>query len=209
MPWWDPAEQALAEVPLLDRRTLGRGWIDAPMVNNVELLDPLADDDAAAPIRAARAARGLVALDDGRAWRHRDGRGLVVVRVERYADATTDGTAHRAAWQAAGAAALEATWRARWRERDVAPGWIEARAVPPGERLGPPLAALDWFRVEDHTDPSGRGDVAIFHHVTVWRDRAQVTLTVRHPLGEALEELAARAAGVAHERLGLRGAASP
>ena len=213
VPWWDPDQQALVERPLLDRRVLGRGWIDAPMVNNVELLDPLGDDEASACIHDARRARVLVALDDGRAWRHRDGRGLVVQRVERYADRSGDATAHRAAWQAHGRAALEATWRQRWQERDVVAGWIEARAVPPAERPDPlhafaeaPLpagapSAVDWFRVEDHTDPARVGDVVLFQHVTIWRGSAQVTLTVRHPLGEPLEELVARTAAVVHDRL--------
>ena len=180
------------------------------MINNEDRREPFGSDAASAVVHEARAARRPAGLDDGRAWRHRDGHRLVVVRVERYLD--PDEAAHREAWQVHGRAALEATWRERWAERDVVSGWIEARLVPPAERPDPlhafaeaprapgVVSDVDWIQVEDHTDVGGRGDVTLFQHVTAWLGRTQLTVTVRHPLGDDLAPLAARAVAEAHAR---------
>lgn len=199
----------MAELPLFDRRDLGRDWAPAPMVNNRERLDPWAPDPASDPIRAARERRRLTGLDEGRAWRRRDGGGLAVVRTELYAD--PDDREHRDAWRAGAESALDATWRARWRERDQAPGWIEARWVREADRPGPLRAlgpgasgwagAVDWLRIEDHTDPTGQGRVTVYEHLTLWHGRAQVTLTLRHPLGLDLDPVAAAIAVTALDRL--------
>jgi hypothetical protein len=222
---FEPADQAAAAAPVLDRRTLGRGWIDAPMVNNEPRLDPHGTDPASEALRARREARRLTGLHEGRAWRRR-GRvpGLVVVRHELFADPDpAERAAHREDWTRLGAASLDATWRERWRERHVTPGWVESR------RVGPPVGAeegvlaegaaphgraagglvggvalpeaVDWFRVEDHTDPSGGGEVTVYEHLTVWGGRHLVTVTVRHPLGEAEDPLVAVLAGAVVSRL--------
>ena len=181
------------------------------MVNNAERLDPLGSDPDSVAIDAARAARRLTALDEGRAFRHKAG-ALVVVRVERYGDDPDPSTAaelaaaHRAAWRTHGAASLDATWRERWRERDLEPGWIEATWVEVDERPSPlhafrhapldagPSGQVDWYRIEDHTVPPAVGvvgrlaaaaaarPVAVYEHLTLWADRTQVTLTLRRPL---------------------------
>lgn len=138
--WWRPLDQGLAETELLDRRAVGKGWRPAVMVNNVERARPLGEDDASAAIDAARVARVLTGLDEGRAWHHRDAGSLIVLRSEVYADEENGlAEAHRSAWHRHAERSLDATWRERWRERDQEPGWIEARWVrAAGERSGPP-----------------------------------------------------------------------
>lgn len=212
--WWDADDQVLAERVLLAAADLGRGWREVPMLNNAERLDPLGEDPASEAVRAERRRRRLTALDEGRAWRHRD-QGLAVLRSEVFADA--DDAPHRACWQRSGEAALDATWRQRWRERDRTPGWIEARLVPPAERPDPlhafvdaepqgVAAAVDWFRIEDHTDTSGDGAVTVYEHLTVWRGRCHAVLTVRHDLGLDLDDVTAAAAATIFVRLGAPGA---
>jgi len=180
--WWDVDDQAFAEGYLIAGRDFPKGWRPMIMLQNVERLDPWEGVDEAAEVSAARLARRLTALDEGSAFRDRD-TSLVVLRVEVFAD--EDDTEHRARWQSDAPDILAATWRARWRERDVVPGWLEVRdhehdPIPDPDRGGD---AVDWYEVEDHTDPSDTGDVAIHHHVTVWFGRALLTLTVRHSLG--------------------------
>jgi hypothetical protein len=210
-PWWDPADQAFAEAPVVSAASLGRGWRSVPMMNNVERLDALGSDADSAAIRVLADGRVRTALDEGQALRrHHDG-ALVVVRVEVYRDAERVDE-HRAAWRAHGVGALDALWRERWRERDVAPGWIEAswRSVderpeelhafreqvdPPG-----PAGTVDWFRVEDHTDPSGAGTVTEYQYVLAWAGRVLTTVTVRHELGADGAEVAAAVALAALER---------
>lgn len=208
--WWDPVDQAIAERPIISRRTLGKRWLDVPMMNNTERLDPFGDDIDSSAVRYARAERTLTALDEGQAWRHRDARSLVVARVERFADG--DESAHRAAWRQHGTASLDATWRQRWVERDHQPGWIEARWVDVGDRPGPlhafagatfrgPAAAVDWIRVEDHTDPTGTGTVLVYEHLTLWAGRSHAVLVVRHELGTDVDDLVVRAVVTAVERM--------
>lgn len=215
-PWRDPTDQALAERGHLARADLGRGWIDVPMVNNAERLDPLGTDDASAVVRAAREARRVTALDEGRAWRQRTEGSLAVLRVEIFTSG--DEVEHRAAWRAHAEDSLDATWRERWREREVTPGWVEARWVDAAghpERFVAPevradlspaaLAAvvggIDWLRVEDHTDPTGEGRVTVYEHLTAWAGRAHGTLTVRHDHAHELDVVAGRAAGTLWRRL--------
>lgn len=201
--WRVDADQAAAEAPVLERRVLGRGWVDAPMVNNEPRLDPHGDDDASAELRVERDRRRLTGLHEGRAWRRRrDARVLLVVRHEVFA-AADDGR-HRALWQRRGPASLEATWRARWRERDVEPGWVEARAVEGADRGPVDADDLDWFRVEDHTDLRGGIDVTVYEHLSVWAGRHLVTLTLRHPHELDVDE-AAHAAAAAVGRSLARG----
>lgn len=174
------------EGELLVAADLGRGWHEVDMVNNAERLDPLGDDEDSAVVRAARAARRLTALDEGRAWRRRRDGALAVLRVEVFAAA--DDGAHRAAWRAHAERSLDATWRQRWQERGERPGWIESRWVEEGDRGdggahdAAGLGAVDALRVEDHTDPSGRGTVTVYEHRTVWAGRLHATLTLRHDL---------------------------
>lgn len=178
------------------------------MINNMERLDPLGSDAASDRIRTVRDARILRALDEGRAWRHRDGRGLMVVRAEAYADPNS--SAHRAVWAEHGEAALSATWQQGWSDRGRTPGWIEARGLPAstvavmwdraegegsaGSAGSVGSAALDWWRVEDHTDLSGGHQVTVYEHVMVWAGRGLATITVRHELGTDVDEPTARAA---------------
>lgn len=207
--WWDPADQAFAEQPILDRRSLGSRWLDVPMLNNAERREPYGTDDASTELEQARIARTPTALDEGRAWRHRDTLTLVVARVEVYA---APGDDHRAAWQRLGVASLGATWRERWTERDQTPGWIEVVSVATGERPGAlhaftdatpsgAAAAVDWFRVEDHTDPSGTGDVHLYQHLTLWSERAVVVLVARHDVGREIDDELNKVAAVALARL--------
>lgn len=216
-PWWDPADQALAEAAHLVRADLGRGWIDVPMVNNLERIDPLGGDEASEAVRVERAARRLTALDEGRAWRQRTEASLAVLRVEVFADPDEQG--HRAAWRAHAEESLDATWRERWRERGHTPGWVEARWVDAAghpERfvdddlrqeltpaaLGAVLGAIDWLRIEDHTDPTGAGQVTVYEHLTAWAGRAHGTLTVRHDHAHQLDVVAGRATAALWRRLG-------
>ncbi|MBA3282272.1 MAG: hypothetical protein H0U29_08585 [Acidimicrobiia bacterium] len=176
-PWWDRADQELAERPLLVAGDFGRGWTDVAMPNNAEQLDPLGDDPDSEAVRHARAERRLTALDEGRAWRQRTVGSLAVVRLEVFADA--DEVGHRAAWRDHAEASLGGTWRARWTERDLRPGWIEARWVEPDTRQEP---LIDWLRIEDHTDHTDAGRVTVYEHFTIWAGRPHVTLIVRHDL---------------------------
>lgn len=186
------------------------------MVNNVERLDPLGDDPGSAAVRAARAHRRLTALDEGRAWRQRTGGSLAVLRLEVFADA--DEQRHRAAWRHHAEDSLDATWRARWSERDRSPGWIESRWVDTSDRpglfdgaVGPATgeavpaigahAAVDWLRIEDHTDPAGEDRVTVYEHLTVWVGRPHVTVTIRHDLDHPADDVAARAAAALWRRL--------
>lgn len=180
------------------------------MVNNAERLDPYGDDPASVAVRAARDERRLTALDEGAAWRRRTDGALLVARVEVFAE--VDEGEHRAAWRTHGEGCLDAVWRQRWRERDQAPGWIEARWRSIGDRPdlvrpGSPIAhgaadAVDWLTVEDHTGAEASDAVVSYEHLTVWADRAVVTLTLRHRHGEDADEVAARAASAAWERAG-------
>lgn len=201
--WWNPVDQAVAERALVDRRSLGRGWLPDPMMNNSERRHPFGDEPASVRLLAARADRRPTALDEGQAWRHRDRSALLVLRCDVYAD--PDEAGHRAAWQADGPAVLEATWRARWRERGREPGWVEASAVPESERpetaAQAAMAAVDWFRVEDHTDPTDTASVAVYEHLTIWSGRIQVTATIRHSLGLDLDETSASIAAEVFRRL--------
>lgn len=181
-PWWDLDDQAFAESYLLAGRDFPKGWRPLIMVQNLERLDPWEGVEAAAAVAAAREARHLTALDEGSAWRDRDN-ALVVLRVEVFED--PDDGEHRARWQADARDVLLETWKARWRERDQVPAWIEVREhghepIPDPELGGD---AVDWYVIEDHTDPAGTGDVALHHHVTVWAGRALLTLTLRHSVG--------------------------
>jgi hypothetical protein len=192
-PWWDPADQAWAEDLVLPRRCLGRGWVDAAMINNVERPDPLAGP-ASAPVLAARAARGVVALDEGRAWRRRRDGVLAVLRVEVLGSA--DDVAHRAAWRSTGEAALEDTWRTRWQERDRQAGWVEARWVPV-DGTGPlDPHRVDWLHLEDHTEAAEHDAVMAYEHLVVWLGRAQATLTIRHREGLDLDDVVTSAGAV-------------
>ncbi len=207
-PWWDDHDQAFVEQPVLGRRDLPRGWQTIPMPNNAERLDPYGDDPDSEAIRAVRTARVLTALDEGAAWRQRKEQVLLVARVETFADA--DDRSHRTAWQAHGTACLDAVWRQRWRERDVAPGWIEARwkadddigaAAPPDDEARAALGQIDWITVEDQTGTSGSGVVQRYEHLSVWCGRGLVTVTVRHDDALDLDPIAVRAALAAYRRL--------
>lgn len=186
------------------------------MVNNAERLDPLGDDPGSAEVRAARSRRRLTALDEGRAWRQRTAGSLAVLRLEVFADADEQG--HRAAWRHHAEDSLDATWRARWHERGLAPGWIESRWVDASDRPalfavdgetapdpGAPVTgaqdSIDWLRIEDHTDPLGKGQVTVYEHLTVWAGRPHVTLTIRHDLDHPADDVAARAAAALWRRL--------
>ena len=100
------------------------------MPNNVEVIDPFEGVSEADAVRRARQLRRITALDEGLAYRARDG-ALTVLRAEMFAD--PDETAHRAAWQSDGARVLTATYRTRWAEREVTPNFIETTVVGPGE----------------------------------------------------------------------------
>lgn len=201
-PWWNARDQEAVEVATaLDRRRLGKGWRPQAMVNNIERLDPLGTDPASSAIRVAHVARSLTALDEGRAWRHRDGKALIVVRAEAFADDQV--AIHRSLWSEQGEAALSSTWKQRWHEREVEPGWVEARRVPAAtvgvvwDRIqsgaASDAAAIDWWQVEDHTDLSGGRDVTLYEHLMAWAGRGLATITVRHELGTDVDEPALRA----------------
>ncbi|MGN6695346.1 MAG: hypothetical protein ACTHN0_14315, partial [Aquihabitans sp.] len=185
--WWDDDDQAFVERPFLAGRDLGRGWQAVPMPNNAERFDPHGDDEHSVLLRAERDRRVLTALDEGAAWRHRKERVLVVPRIEVFRD--PDDRRHRAAWQEHGPACLDAVWRERWTERDVAPGWIEARwkddadldaAAPTDDEGRAAFGQVDWISVEDHTNTAASGTIDRYEHLTVWCGRGLVTATVRH-----------------------------
>ena len=175
------------------------------MLNNAELLEPLGGDAASVEVSEARRARKLTALNDGVAWRRREGNVLAVLRVEIYADQDPgkERVAHRNAWTVQAEASLDATWRERWADRGVTPGWIEARWVVPADRPEPPslgsAADVDWLRVEDHT--GDRMSVAVYEYLTVWAGRSQGTLTIRHEHTLNLDAEAAGAASALHASL--------
>lgn len=164
------------------------------MRNNAELLDPYGPGDAADRMRAARQRRVLTGLDEGRAWRRRDGGVLLVARIEAFAEPDSGG--HRQTWQRDGARCLEDTWRERWRDRDVTPGWIEARLLDPHDD------DIDWFRVEDHTGVTG--EVVVYQHLTVWAGRVQAVLTMRHELGLDVDDVVSDAARLVGDRAAAR-----
>ena len=206
--WWADGDQAFVEQPLFTTRDLGHGWQTVPMPNNVERLDPHGEDAHSEALRAERSKRRLTALDEGAAWRQRKERVLVVPRVEVFAE--VDDRAHRAAWRMLGPACLDAVWRERWREREVSPGWIEARwkdegdiaAVAPAddEGLGA-LGQIDWISVEDHTTAAESGTVDRYQHLTVWCGRALATVIVRHDDALDLDDTSLRLGLAAYRRL--------
>jgi hypothetical protein len=201
-PWWDAADQAAVERRLLRRRDFGRGWLPMPMLNNAERLDPLGDDDASALVRREREARGVRALDEGSAWRHRRSGSLAVLRLEVFA--TADDAAHRRVWREQAPAALGALFRQRWRERDVDPGWIEAiwcHRTEPITALGPLAERVDWLTVEDQTGAADGRVISCYEHVTVWSGRAHAQLTLRHDLGSDLDPSVVSATRVLAARL--------
>lgn len=202
------ADQAFAEVPFLTNRDLGRAWQTVPMPNNAERLDPHGDDEHSAALRAEREARVLTALDEGAAWRQRKERVLVVPRVEVFA--AVDDRSHRAAWREHGTGCLDAVWRQRWRERDVVPGWIEARwkpaddveaVLPSDEEARAAFGQVDWITVEDQTNTAASGTVERYQHVTVWCGRGLVTVTLRHDDALDLDATTVRVALAAYRRL--------
>lgn len=168
------------------------------MLNNQEALDPYGDVEAAAAIRRARADRVLTGLDEGAAYRSRN-RQLLVLRTEAFVQG--DEAAHRDAWHDDGPAALTATYKARWAEREVVPNWIETTVRRPGELPANVDPRIDWFRVEDHTDPKRQGIVQIYEHLTLWCGRAHAVVTVRHEPDHHLEEMAQKVAHRLLERL--------
>lgn len=206
--WWVDADQAFAETPFLTTRDLARGWQTVPMPNNAERLDPHGDDEHSAAIRAARDHRVLTALDEGAAWRHRKERVLVVPRIEVFAD--PDDRELRAAWTEHGTACLDAVWRQRWRERDIEPGWIEARwkaddeidaVAPVDDESRAALGQVDWITVEDQTHTAASGTIDRYEHVTVWCGRGLITATVRHDDALDLDATTLRVALAAYRRL--------
>ena len=206
--WWDDADQAFVEAPFLATRALGRGWQTVPMPNNAERLDPHGDDEHSAAIRAAREQRVLTALDEGAAWRHRKDRVLVVPRVEVFRE--VDDRVHRVAWQEHGTQCLDAVWRQRWRERDVAPGWIEARwkpddavsvVAPTDDEGRAAFDQIDWITVEDQTHTATTGTVDRYEHVSVWCGRALATVTIRHDDVLDLDATTVRVSLAAYRRL--------
>ncbi len=209
--WWVDADQAFVEEPLLNVRDLGRGWQTVPMPNNAERLDPHGSDAHSDALRVERDKRRLTALDEGAAWRQRKERVLVVPRVEVFADA--DDRGHRAVWRMLGPACLDAVWRERWREREVSPGWIEARwkadeeiaviaviASVDDEGTGA-LGQVDWITVEDHTTSAESGTIDRYEHITVWCGRALATVIVRHDDALDLDDTTMRVALAAYRRL--------
>jgi hypothetical protein len=171
------------------------------MINNSELIDPYEGVDASA-IRAAREHRQLSALDDGVAYRSSQ-RQLLVLRTEMFVD--PDEVAHRAAWHAEGTRVLTDTYRARWADREVTPNWIETTVRRPGDLPVPMDPRIDWYQVEDHTDPRRLGTVTLYEHVTLWCGRANAVVTVRHEPDDHPE---AMTADIAHKLLA-RLAAAP
>jgi hypothetical protein len=109
-----------------------------------------------------------------------------------------------------GPACLDAVWRERWRERDVAPGWIEARwkdagdiaAVAPTDDEGAgALGQIDWITVEDHTTNVETGTIDRYEHVTIWCGRALGTVIVRHDDALDLDAATVRVGLAAYRRL--------
>lgn len=188
-----PGDQSFVQQPLLNRHDFPKGWRPTLMLNNQEVLDPYdgVEAEAAAAIRQARVARTLSALDEGVAYRARKPL-LLVLRTEAFVD--PDETAHRQAWRSEGPAALTATYQARWAERDMVPSWIETTLRRPGELPAGVDPRIDWFRVEDHTDPRRQGGVQIYEHLTLWCGRPHAVLTVRHEPDDHVEDMALKVA---------------
>ena len=206
--WWDDADQAFVEQPILVARDLGHGWQTVPMPNNAERLDPYGEDAHSDALRAQRAKRRLTALDEGAAWRQRKERVLIVPRIEVFAE--VDDRSHRATWKMLGPPCLDAVWRERWKERDVTPGWIEARwkdadevaAVAPADDEGAAaFEQVDWITVEDHTNVAESGTIDRYQHVSIWCGRALATITLRHDDALDLDDTTARVALAAYRRL--------
>ena len=121
-----------------------------------------------------------------------------------------DDRTHRALWQDLGTACLDAVWRQRWRERDVQPGWIEARwkadedldaVVPPDDEGRAAFGQVDWITVEDHTNTSASGTIDRYQHLTVWCGRGLITATIRHDDALDLDATAVRVALAGYRRL--------
>lgn len=167
------------------------------MLNNLELIDPYEGADAD-QVRAARAARRLCALDEGVAYRTSQRR-LLVMRTEVFVDPGE--VAHRDAWRADGSTVLTSTYQARWAERDITPNWIETTTRPATDLPGPIDPRIDWFRVEDHTDPRREGVVTLYEHVTLWCGRANAVVTVRHALDQPVEQMTVQVADHVLSRL--------
>lgn len=200
--WWDETDQRMLETLALDARSFGRGWVEIEVVANEERLDPWQSVEGAEQLRALRASRTLRALDEGRAWRQRSPGALAVLRAEAFAD--DDPAAHIGLWMDQGAALLQQQWRARWRDREVEPGWVEAtmddvEAAPSVADTG---VTQVWFRIEDHTDPSGAGGVTCYEHLSQWRGRRHAVLVVRHDLGSDLAPACRQAAMALADALG-------
>lgn len=196
-PGGDRDDQRWAEGVPLRRRDLGRGWIDASMLNNEPRRVAYGGGEAADRLARAASEREPTALAEGRAWRRRRDGLLAVLRADVYrVDAADE---HRAVFRRDAPAALAETWRARWIERDQRPGWVEARWVERAERL-PVRGVVDWLEVEDHTGSAETGMVTFYEHVVVWLGRGLVTVTVRHPLGLDLDEVVG---SVAHRLVGV------
>ena len=109
-----------------------------------------------------------------------------------------------------GPACLDAVWRERWRERDVAPGWIEARwkdpdeiaaVAPAAEAVAGALGQIDWVTVEDHTTSAESGTIDRYQHITVWCGRALATVIVRHDDALDLDAATMRVALASYRRL--------
>ena len=216
MHWWVDADQTFAEQLPFATRDLGRGWQTVPMPNNAERLDPYGSDEASQLLRSAREERVLTALDEGAAWRHRKDRVLIVARVEVFSLA--DDRAHRSLWQEHATRCLDAVWRERWQEREVEPGWIEARWKPEhAGAVGPhdgdhedrgadaehdaAERQIDWITVEDHTSTSVSGIVDRYEHVTMWCGRAVATLTIRHDDAIDVDEVTHDASMATYRRI--------
>lgn len=200
--WWDDEDQALVQSELISEADIGPGWRRFPMLNNQEQLDPYGQGAVAEELREQRARRRLSALDEGMAWRRKSSSSLLVARFEMFEDANDH--EHRESWRSLGPQVLEQTWRQRWQERDVTPGWIEAKWLDeedlPDTDLGDAAPAVDWLRIEDHTRPVG--GVTVYHHLSLWRQRLLATLTMRHDIGvEADPAVALAVAALWHRPL--------
>ncbi len=186
--WWDPSDQAVVQEAVISAKTFGRGWMPVPMVANEERLDPYESIEGTEELRLVRNGRRLTALDEGSAWRQRSVGSLAVLRREVFGD--PEEQRHRDCWQRQGDTMLTSVWQHRWLERDTPPGWIEARAKEEEittRVLGGSAPSIDWFEIEDHTDPKGGGEVTSYQHLTIWAGRQHATLVVRHQLGIDLD----------------------
>ncbi len=179
----------------MSRRDFPKAWRNRPLMNNVESIDPFAEVPEGQALAAAAYARRRTALDDAVAVAGPDLR-LAVLRIEVFADA--DDAAHRACWQDQGPRALVALYRQRWKERDVSPGWIEARWPSFDWDLEP---RVDWLRLEDHTDRRHEAGVFYYDHVWLWVGRALAGLTIRYAPGFDAESLAVGLADATLARL--------